>query len=377
VSSDFRVRLREIPKIPKVCEGKGEPGLVSVLIPTYNRAYILRQAIASVFAQTYRPIEVVVVDDGSTDNTRQIISEMKQEVRYIYQENGGLASARNTGLAAARGEFIAFQDSDDLWMPWKLEVQVALLRKYPQVAVIGTDLNVVNAQGKVVAERQLRKIFSAFDRIDHSKTFTVSGNLKDICPNCPADLVGDRYECGDIYTAMFHGNLIHPPTALMRRENLQTIGGLDVNFTSCGEDYEFLWRLTRTGWAATIDSPGILYRVGAEDQYTKPDNILLVAHGYLQALLRSLKADGSKLQLSDDEKRKCLADAYAWIGEQELKSSRGRFSAGYFFKSLRIKPLQPRVLFLLPFSLVPKPILSLAQLLKRNVRKLISRRKVN
>ena len=115
------------PIIPKVCEGLGEPGLVSVLIPSYNRGYLIGKTIESVLAQTYRPIEIIVVDDGSTDDTRAVIAKFGPAIRYIYQENAGLAVARNTGLVVARGEFIAFQDSDDMWLPWKLQVQVALM----------------------------------------------------------------------------------------------------------------------------------------------------------------------------------------------------------------------------------------------------------
>src|SRR5262245_47409787 len=95
-------------------------GLVSVLVPTYNRSKLVRRAVESALAQSYRRLEVLVVDDGSSDDTRQVIEGMDPRVRYIRQANAGVSAARNRGIAEARGEFVAFLDSDDEWLPWKL-----------------------------------------------------------------------------------------------------------------------------------------------------------------------------------------------------------------------------------------------------------------
>ena len=100
---------------------------MSVLVPAYNQRAFLLEALASVSAQTYSPVEVVVVDDGSTDGTGAAVEAAFPWVRYVRQENGGTASARNRGLAEARGELIALLDHDDLWLPGKLEQQVARL----------------------------------------------------------------------------------------------------------------------------------------------------------------------------------------------------------------------------------------------------------
>lgn len=106
--------------------------LVSVIIPVYNGARFLRAALESVFAQTYRPFEVIVVDDGSTDDTGKIAQGFP-EVRYFVQENQGVAAARNVGVEAAHGEFFAFLDQDDLWAPEKLELQVDHLLSHPDL----------------------------------------------------------------------------------------------------------------------------------------------------------------------------------------------------------------------------------------------------
>lgn len=114
-------------------KGSAEPGpsdrcLVSVIIPTYNSPEFLKAAISSVLAQTYTELEVVVVDDGSTDNTAEVVRQFESRVRYVYQSNAGTASARNTGIRSARGEVISFLDHDDLWLPGKLERQLPSLR---------------------------------------------------------------------------------------------------------------------------------------------------------------------------------------------------------------------------------------------------------
>jgi glycosyltransferase involved in cell wall biosynthesis len=106
------------------------PPSVSVVVPIYNGERYLKDAIESIFRQDYRPLEVIAIDDGSTDGGRAIV-EAFPEIRYIYQQNAGVACARNAGIAAARGEVIAFLDQDDWWASNKLHLQVAALREHP------------------------------------------------------------------------------------------------------------------------------------------------------------------------------------------------------------------------------------------------------
>lgn len=109
---------------------------VSVIIPSYNSEKVVPLTIASALEQTFTDMEVIVVDDGSTDGTRQALARFGNRIRYIYQENKKHSGARNTGIKAAQGEYLAFLDSDDLWLPQKIERQVEILNQHPDVVLV-------------------------------------------------------------------------------------------------------------------------------------------------------------------------------------------------------------------------------------------------
>lgn len=121
--------------------------LISVIIPSYNRADYIAETIESVLAQTYNPIEIIVIDDGSTDNTREIVAAYEPRVKYVWQENAERATARNHGLRLAKGEFISFLDSDDLWLPNKIEEGINFFEKNPSVGFVYTDALQIDAEG--------------------------------------------------------------------------------------------------------------------------------------------------------------------------------------------------------------------------------------
>ncbi len=125
---------------------------VSVIIPTYNYAKFIPEAIRSVLDQTFCDFELIIVDDGSTDETREVIKPYLDDarVKYVYQENKGLSSARNLGITTSRGEYIAFLDADDLWMPEKLQKQVPLLESNHKVALIYSMAEQINHEGKAM-----------------------------------------------------------------------------------------------------------------------------------------------------------------------------------------------------------------------------------
>ena len=117
------------------------PALISCIVPVYNGERYLSEALDSIFAQSYRPLEVIVVDDGSTDNTPQVMAGFKNSIRYLEQSNGGPSATRNLGVSAARGDFVAFLDPDDIWHPEKLARQVARFEARPEL-----DLCVAHVQ---------------------------------------------------------------------------------------------------------------------------------------------------------------------------------------------------------------------------------------
>jgi len=120
---------------------------ISVIIATYNRAHFVCDAIESVLNQILRDYEIIVVDDGSNDNTREALEKYGSRISYIYQENKGRAEARNTGIKIARGEYIAFLDDDDIWLPNKLEKQVDYLGSHTQIGLVHTFSEVINENG--------------------------------------------------------------------------------------------------------------------------------------------------------------------------------------------------------------------------------------
>jgi glycosyltransferase involved in cell wall biosynthesis len=116
---------------------QSDPFFVSVIIPVYNGETFLAEAVESVQQLNYHPLEILIVDDGSTDGTAGIAKSFQGDVRYVYQQNQGPAAARNTGLKMARGNIIAFLDADDLWPKNKLEIQLACLAANPSVEIVG------------------------------------------------------------------------------------------------------------------------------------------------------------------------------------------------------------------------------------------------
>src|SRR5690348_13004759 len=127
--------------------------LVSAAITTYNRARYLPEAIESILAQTIRDLEIVVVDDGSTDDTDAVVAPYLGRVRYVRQANGGRAAARNAAVRLARGELIGFCDSDDRWLPDRLERQLQALESWPEVGMVHGQVELVDDAGRALPDR--------------------------------------------------------------------------------------------------------------------------------------------------------------------------------------------------------------------------------
>lgn len=345
------------------------PGLVSVVIPSYNRAYIVGQAIESVLRQTYTNVEVVVIDDGSTDDTERVVAAFDERVRYIHQANAGIAVARNSGIAAARGEYVAFLDSDDAWLPWKLEAQMSVLRQRPEVGMVWTDMTAVDESGDIVEAEYLRTFYKAsFRHTTLERICEPAGMLRSFFPAVPKAAASHPVYTGEIYSHMFMGNVVHTSTVVVRREWALRVGGFDLDMRPAGEDYDFHFRITRCGPVAFIDAPSILYRVNAQDQVTAPHVVVHIARGNLKTVMRTLKADGDSLELPRRLIGDRVAESFAWLGTELLKTGDRRDAASHLWRSLCLRPLQPTTAATLLFCFLPSGMLTIAARVRRKLR---------
>lgn len=349
-------------------EGPGQPGLVSVVIPTYNRAYIVGQAIDSVLRQSYRPVEVVVVDDGSTDDTAAVVSRYGPEVRYFHQANAGVSAARNRGLREACGEFVALLDSDDEWLEWKIPAQVAMLRAFPEVGMVWTDMIAIDEQGTVQDPQYLRKFYNAHSLIRIEDVCRQAATLGEVWPAVPVEVVARPVYVGDIFSHMLLGNLVHTSTVLLRRERLRLTGEFDRSFRFSGEDYDFHLRCSSHGSVALLDASSIRYRVGAADQLTAPEWGLEIARNNLITVRRWLERGQGCIQLPAELIRSRLAESYGWVGNQALRAGEQWTAITHLWRSLRLKP-DPWIMGRFALSCLPRPVYRLARDLRNRLRR--------
>jgi glycosyltransferase involved in cell wall biosynthesis len=335
-----------------------EKALVSVVIPTYNRAHLVGEAIQSALDQTYPNCEVIVIDDGSQDHTEEMIRTRfggNSRVRCFRQENRGVSAARNRALSEARGEFIAFLDSDDSWLPGKLELQVACLRFLPTAGMIWTDMEAVDGQGKTIFPTYLRRMYSTYRFFPTPQDlFTAEHRLDQVVSGGLAGFSADvRLFCGDIYASMVLGNLVHTSTVLIRRERQQQVGLFAEDYRT-GEDYPFHLRTSRVGPVAFVDVSTTRYRIGQGDALTAPQYSFGLAKAYVDTLEESLSKDGDRLRLPAGRLDDCLASAYAWLGREYLKQMDAPHARAYLRKSLGHRLFQPRTILRLFFSCLPE-----------------------
>lgn len=340
-------------------DGPGEAGLVSVVIPTYNRAYSIGEAVRSALRQTHSSVEVLVADDGSTDDSRQVIERIiDARVRYFYQPNAGCPAARNLAIRHARGEFVALLDSDDQWMPWKLEAQVALLRARPEVGMVWTDMSAVDDRGRVVRERHLRTLYGAHRRVRVEEIMQRAGTLRDLLPNRTLGFGGCPFYVGDVFSHLLLGSLVHTPSLLLRRERLRQTEGFNESLRPAGEDYDFHLRTAAHGPVAFLDAPSMYYRVGNDDQITAPRLRLAFARNNLKTVLTWTERGGTRVTLPRRVLRKHLAGSHRWIGIEALQARQTSEARAHLRQSLRLEPLRLRTIALLAASVVPSAVLA-------------------
>jgi len=210
--------------------------LVSVILPVYNRAWCIRQAVDSVLAQTYRNRELVVVDDGSTDGTGRLLQKYGGQIFVIRQPNRGVSAARNRGVRAASGDLIAFLDSDDLWLPEKLARQTAFFQGHPEARICQTE------------EIWIRNGIRVNPRIRHQKP------------------------SGDIFERSLELCLVSPSAVMLERGLFQETGGFDESLPAA-EDYDLWLRIGARLPVFLIEEPLVVKRGGHSDQLSKTPGI--------------------------------------------------------------------------------------------------------
>jgi len=245
------------------------PGLVSIITPTYNRAHYLKYAIDSALAQSYTKFELIIIDDGSTDATRELVASYlsDERIKYVKSENKGQASARNLGLEYAQGEFISFLDSDDRWFPDKLEKSVSILNKNQSFDILYADRLTINSIGEGVV--------------------TSTYNIK-------------RYT-GWVSKYLLRDNCISFSTTLVRHKCFDEMGGFNSD-DRLNEDYDLWLRFSTQYQFYYLKDNLSFYRV-SEGQVSDSAEVRLAAN---EALLKKfLKVHSDLLSQKDIKQGWC------------------------------------------------------------------------
>jgi glycosyltransferase involved in cell wall biosynthesis len=275
---------------------------VSVVIPTYNRVQSLQEAIQSVLDQTYQDFEVIVVDDGSTDGTNEMVKKMADpsgHIRYIHQGNQGVSAARNYGIQEARGKYIAFLDSDDLFLPNKLEYQVGYLDNNSSVGLV------------------------------HSSFINVDVHNNEI------GITKARLQ-GHVYKKCLFGCAMMPSMVMIRSGVFEKVGRFDEELR-IGEDTDLWIRIARHFKIGAISAPLVKYRVHQGNPHRDPDILDKV---YWHITRKQLTHENLGWLL----KRRLRAKTYFTSGHNYVSSVPPQIRAGgiRFLKGILIWPFIPR-----------------------------------
>jgi GT2 family glycosyltransferase len=263
---------------------------ISVVIPTYNRAHLLGHALKSVMEQTHAPLEVIVVDDGSVDGTEQVAASTPGPIRFIRQENSGAGAARNRGMREARGEFVAFLDSDDKWVPSKLATQLAVHRALPEIGWTLTDCTVVGPDGEAKSGAQgFARAFPVFRDLEFTPDQFFSSSLE--LRTLPIGHGQQRVYVGDAYELLFYGNFGSPCGFMAKRELLERVGGMDESFR-VAQDTEYFHRVAAASPVGIIMAPLFHWRVGHGHSNTSPLNTITLIENALESIDRALRLRG-------------------------------------------------------------------------------------
>lgn len=274
---------------------------VSVIIPAYNQAQFLEGAIRSVLCQTFRDYEIIVVDDGSTDNTPAVAEKFASQIRYIRQENKGLAGARNTGIRAAQGEWIGLLDSDDEWLPGYLEEMAELAEKNPEAVVFYCAAQGVDVDGKPLPQQF-------------------------VAPVLPPE---------QLHRALVRANCLIPSTILMRTAVVREAGYFDESLRSC-EDWDLWLRLLPKQVFVGSAECLVKYRIHGSSLSTNPTGMQQAARAVIE---KHFGVDDGKPAEWSELKRRAWGGLYfyhAWTSI--LRKGDWEAAGEYIASALRTDP---------------------------------------
>ena len=279
---------------------------VSVVIPTYNSAKFLVESINSVLDQNYKDYEIIVIDDGSTDNTKEVLMPFMSKIRYIFKENGGPASARNMGISQSKGKYIAFLDSDDLWLPEKLELQISMLEKRPDVGLVHSDATLFDESGK------LENLHKGLDR---------------------------KYLHGDIFPHLFTRNFIMTLTVIAKKECFENVGLFDKNLLRA-QDYDMWLRISNNFGIGYIDGPLAMHRDHGEQISKNTDKTLLYAMKVIEKTIENCPDIESKIGYPPKHR---FAALYFSAGYDYFERNNSHQAREHFLTALSYKPLDLKI----------------------------------
>jgi glycosyltransferase involved in cell wall biosynthesis len=335
---------------------------VSVIIPLYNCAPYVADAVRSVLAQPVPDLEVIVVDDGSTDGGADTLAQFGGRIRVLTQENSGAAAARNHGLREARGDLIAFLDADDWWLPNRLPAQLAALETFPDAGLVFSDFMIVDLDGHVTRARRgiVEKYNVPKDGAEvrfeglfaHKARLTVAGGSM------------DAY-AGPIAPLLFRGNLINTCSVLIRREALKRCGEFDPTL-STEEDFDLWLRVARDFPFVYVDEPLLAFR-RRPGQLTRADQSEVILRNVARVTEMAQERLGALLPAGLVKSRRARLDRD--IGSVCLRTGRKSEARRLLGRSLRLEPASAKTWMFLVLTFAPTGLLARVRAIAKNTRK--------
>jgi glycosyltransferase involved in cell wall biosynthesis len=325
--------------------------LVSMLIAAYNAAATLRETLDSVLTQTYENIEIIVVNDGSTDDTTVVLENYGDRIRVVNTPNGGLSAARNVGLKHARGQYIALIDADDICEPGRIRLQMDYLANNPDIVLCSSDFSAFNEDREIsrsFIERYYAMIRAAPDGL--GSLYKIRFEFKH--RNASATEIITTYN-GDVYEHLVAGNFIHPPTILFRRSILAVAGEFDPQWKRVS-DWEWLTRASRAGKFGFIDRPLIRYRLSPA-QMSGALSRLVVAQETIGIFERLQRTETQLYRRRFADFRRRTADCYLAIASVYAGTNR-RVSLVNWWTSIRLAGVRLTTLRVLVTMVLPREL---------------------